>query len=499
MEVNTMRTIGIDLGISAAHKAIVLDERGKAITPTLRIAADAVDLARLLDRAREGSEESEPLRVVMEPTGLSWLPVASYCVQRGVTVYLVNTQLVSALRKLYSKHAKSDRISALILARLPWINPDALQPLELASRSSLSGQRWCKQREELVGRMTAIKNRVQAWERAFWPGLEEVVKDLFAPWVRRWRETWYNPWHLQNAETGQVTTFLIEAGADPDEAHDLAIGLQEVARRAVALYGTLERGPSPYVDYAALQDQVLRELRLLSFCEEEQKAVERQVKPLYRELHPSRHLETIKGVGVEGAMTYLFFIGKVTRFVSQKAFRGWSGMVPRSDQSGDVDKKGLRISKAGPDLVKKYAYINAEVARQWDPQIAAIYYDQMVNKGKHHVQAVCCCATHLLDRVRAVLRDDRPYEVQDVDGTAVTWQEARAIIAERYHVPEEVRRRRRHRTRKQRREQQAEKRRRSRSRPEPSKRLTPQRHLKHGLTSPQITILQGAEPAVKSA
>jgi hypothetical protein len=196
-------------------------------------------------------------------------------------------------------------------------------------------------------------------------------------------------------------------------------------------------------------------------------------------------------------MTYLFFIGNVARFEGQKAFRGWSGMVPRTDQSGDVDKKGLRMSKAGPDLVKKYAYINAEVARQWDPQIAAIYYDQMVHKGKHHVQAVCCCATHLLDRVRAVLRDDRPYELQDVDGTPVTWEQARAIIAAQYRVPEEVRYRRRHRTRKERRELRAERKQKRRSRPELGKRLTPQHHLEHGLTSPHVDILQTTEPAVK--
>jgi hypothetical protein len=68
---------------------------------------------------------------------------------------------------------------------------------------------------------------------------------------------------------------------------------------------------------------------------------------------------------------------------------------------------------------------------------------QMVHKGNHHCQAVCACATHLLDRVRAVLRDGRPYELCDIDGTPLTWQEARAIIAERYHVPEEVRKARR--------------------------------------------------------
>jgi hypothetical protein len=155
----------------------------------------------------------------------------------------------------------------------------------------------------------------------------------------------------------------------------------------------------------------------------------------------------------------------VDRFALQKDFRGWSGMVPQSDQSGDVEKKGLRLTQAGPDLVKKYAYINAEVARQWDPQIAAIYHDQMVHKGKHHVQAVCCCGTHLLDRVRAVLRDGRPYELRDVDGTPVTWEEARAIIAERYHVPPEVRQRNSQRARQARRDERAEKTRKRRSRP----------------------------------
>jgi hypothetical protein len=352
-----------------------------------------------------------------------------------------------------------------VLARMPWVNPDGLHPLSLADADHLSGQRWCKQQEELAERMTAIKNRVQAWERAFWPGLEEVVGDLFAPWVRRWREVWYNPWQLQDAETRQLVAFLFEAGADPEAAESLATGLQGVARRAVALFGTPQGASSPYLDYATLQDQVLRELRLLAYYEAEHRAVRRQVQRLYRQVHPGRELESIMGVGPDGAAVYVFFMGNVERFTSQKKFRGWSGLVPQSDQSGDTEKKGLRITHAGPDLIKKYAYINAEVGRQWDPQLAAIYYDQMVNKGKHHVQAVCCCATHILDRVRAVLRDGRPYELRDVDGTPVTWQEARALIAERYQVPEEVRKRNSQRARKARRDEQAERKQKRRSRP----------------------------------
>jgi transposase len=461
-----LRTLGIDLAITGTHKAVVVDEQGNAMGSVIQFRTTPEDLEALLRRAREGADKNESLRVVMEPTGLAWLPVASYLIQRGVTVYLVNTQQVSDLRKFYSKHAKSDRISARVLARLPWVSPETLHPLDLADADHLSGQRWCKQQEELAQLMTAIKNRVQAWERAFWPGLEEVVGDLFAPWVRRWREVWYNPWQLQDAETRQLVAFLVEAGADPEAAESLATGLQGVARRAVVLFGTPQGASSPYLDYAALQDQVLRELRLLAYYEAEHRAVSRQVQRLYRQVHPGRELESIMGVGHDGAAVYVFFVGDVERFTSQKKFRGWSGLVPQSDQSGDTEKKGLRITHAGPDLIKKYAYINAEVGRQWDPQLAAIYYDQMVNKGKHHVQAVCCCATHILDRVRAVLRDGRPYELRDVDGTPATWQEARAIIAERYQVPEEVRQRNSQRARKARRDEQAERKQKRRSRPD---------------------------------
>ena len=80
----------------------------------------------------------------------------------------------------------------------------------------------------------------------------------------------------------------------------------------------------------------------------------------------------------------------------------------------------------------------------------------MVQRGKHHNQAVCACATHLLDRVLTVLRTEQPYELRDVDGTPVTVAEARAIILERYQVPTEVRRRTTRQQRQRRKDQRAE-------------------------------------------
>jgi hypothetical protein len=63
----------------------------------------------------------------------------------------------------------------------------------------------------------------------------------------------------------------------------------------------------------------------------------------------------------------------------------------------------------------------------------------MVEAGKHHNSALCHIATTLLTRVVACWRAQTPYEIRDVDGRAVTRQEARAIIRERYTIPDKIR------------------------------------------------------------
>lgn len=70
---------------------------------------------------------------------------------------------------------------------------------------------------------------------------------------------------------------------------------------------------------------------------------------------------------------------------------------------------------------------------------------------------MCTCATHLLDRIWTILKEDRPYELRDVDGTPVTAEQARQIITERYTVTKELRQRNNQRSRRERRERQAEK------------------------------------------
>jgi len=461
-----MRIIGLDLALTGDHKALIADERGQPLTPVRSLQTTARDLQQLLERAREHTPPTEPLVLVMEPTGMAWFPVAAFALrQPHVTVHLVNSQQVADLRRYYQKHHKSDRIDARVLVKLPVVSPEKLHPLCLPSAPQLACQRGCKELDRLVTLRTAIQNRLQAVDRFAWPGLEAVLPGTVSP-LRCWfRERWYNPASVCQAGAGVLRQSWLqatEAVAASAVAGDWADQLVSVAQQVLALYGA----DSPYLDYAALQAEVTRDQVLLGFVTEQHQALQLEtVRPLYRHLHPSRNLETLKGVGQDGAAVYASFIGDPSRFADASHFRSWSGMIPSSQQSGESEVQGLRITQAGPDLVKKFAYLDAEVARQHDPQLAALYYDQMVHHGKHHCQAVCTCATHLLDRIWVVLSEDRPYELRDVDQTPVTVKEAQQIIAERYAVPAEVRQRNNRRHRQARAEAQAEKKQKREKRP----------------------------------
>jgi transposase len=132
-EAGCMRTIGIDLAVQSVHKAIVADAQGYYLTPVLRFQTHVRDLAQLLARARADAPDSE-LQVVMEPTSMAWFPIAVYLAHQRVTVYLVNAQQVADLRRYYKRHAKSGRIDARVLARLPLVNGVSIEHLVAQER-----------------------------------------------------------------------------------------------------------------------------------------------------------------------------------------------------------------------------------------------------------------------------------------------------------------------------------------------------------------------------
>ena len=136
-------------------------------------------------------------------------------------------------------------------------------------------------------------------------------------------------------------------------------------------------------------------------------------------------------------------MGDPARFERGKQFRSFTGLVARTSETGDTSRKGQPMSKAGSGLLRTTFVRAADHARKQDPQLARIYHQQMVERGKDHLGALCVVAANLAERTWVVMRRGTPYVICDTNGTPVTPAAATAIIAEHFTVTAEDRARRR--------------------------------------------------------
>ncbi|HYU93742.1 MAG TPA: hypothetical protein VEN95_09740 [Actinomycetota bacterium] len=84
------RLLGIDLGITSAHTAVVL--RGDGTVVCRRRCHPTAESFEDLERAAlEGAPEGTQIEVVIEPTGPAWMPVAVFFGRRH-PVFRVSSQ-----------------------------------------------------------------------------------------------------------------------------------------------------------------------------------------------------------------------------------------------------------------------------------------------------------------------------------------------------------------------------------------------------------------------
>jgi hypothetical protein len=199
----------------------------------------------------------------------------------------------------------------------------------------------------------------------------------------------------------------------------------------------------PAVAFADLADEVATEVRLLRAVQAELAEHAAARETCYRWVDPLELARSLPGVAEIGGPALAAAIGDPTRFRTGKAFRSYTGLVPKASETGDTDRKGQPMSKAGSSLLRTTLIRAADNARHQEPQLARIYYVQMVERGKDHLGALCVVAANLAERFWTVMNRGMPYVVCDIDGQPVDPTQAKVIIAERWTVPAEVRARRR--------------------------------------------------------
>lgn len=425
------RNIGIDLGLKSAHEVAVTDPDGASFR--FRCGHGSEDLHRMLERVTRDLPPGGKLRFVMEPTDTAWVSVAWYVMEKGHEAYLAPSMVVHDFRTAMSRHAKSDRLDGETLRNLPTM-PGMLRKLNRivwGTRDQETLKRLVKRDFRVVTGIGDRKKRIEALVRLGLPtGINAL--DIFSPAGRYLCSQYFNPPEVVKVGVGALAIAIAPLASF--EAEQTARAWYEACKEAVALYG--ENGP---VDYPVLEWECRSEIRYLDLEEAELEEIREAIADIHLEVEPGQHLATAPGVGPVVAAAVAAAIGDPHKFPGAKQFRAYTGIVPKVSRSGVSDSKGQGITKAGPNWLKRQLYLAADWARRLDPQLAKVYYDQMVKYGHHHTHAVCAVATRLADRLFICYRDNRPYELRGLDGSPISPTAARAYIADNLTVPEEVR------------------------------------------------------------
>ncbi len=430
------RIVGLDLGVATDHTAVILDETGAQLARR-RVRPTRSSLEALREVALAGADQGVAVEVVVEPTGPAWLPVAVFFAATGDVVYRVSSQKAADLRRYYRRHHKTNRIDATTLARIAILEGDALRPVELACGLAAELDREVRVTERLTEEIAARKVRIRDLARQLMPTSGQAFSANIARSDLEILRAWGDPNALR-AQGIEALTEFVTTVSQGMHGHAKAAAWLAAASDAVDLYGDTDAVP-----FAALAGDLATEIALLEVLEAARAPHERRRERLYVRLDPDTLARTIPGIAHKGGPLATTIVGRAGRFPNADRFASSTGLVPGASETGDTDRKGQPITKAGNRKLRRLLYRAADTARKHDPQLARIYYVQMVQRGANHTKALAVVAAHLARRLWRVLERQTPYIVCDTDGRPVTPDQAKQIIAERYTVPEEIRRRRR--------------------------------------------------------
>ncbi|MGZ4710218.1 MAG: IS110 family RNA-guided transposase [Acidimicrobiales bacterium] len=419
--------LGIDVACRADHRASLADDRGEFVWSGWRFRTTTADLDALWARLPAGAA----VTVVLEPTRNAWVPLAAWFRARGATVVLVPPEQSADLRAYYNKHTKTDRLDSRVLARLPLLHPEGLRPIDdLGPAEPL--RRATRHRDSLVKRRTASALRLEALVELLGPGWADALGcGTYSKTALMVLERYADPRALRRVGRARLTTLLIRsshgAWREPKAVELLAMAAE-----------TLELWPAATIDFDELAADIAAEVRLMRGLDTEITALDQRIANLYDQADPNGIVASAPGIGPVLSAAILGSAGDFNRFSSLAGVRSFSGLVPKTDQSGLVDAHG-GITKAGDRLLRQALFMAADHARLVDPTLAKRYQRLIIDGGKHHNSALCTIAAVLLTRIAACWRAGQTYQLRDEHSQPITEAEGRTICADRYKIDPAIR------------------------------------------------------------
>ena len=415
---------GVDLG-GKFHQVQVTDEAGGKLGRSFRIGRGRSGLRELESGVAAVAGADAEVVYTIEATQNYWLELVHPLRRAGRCVYLVSPSKSADLRGFYRKHTKTDAIDAAATSRVPVVDP-TLHGAVVSDPKVDAVRRLARQSWQLRERMSARKRRIMTRVLMAYPGFDEVFRDRYCGAALLFCRRYLDPVRARQLGRKRLEALLKKrAWGKFDEV------------RGERLWAVIGNAPELDVSYGDLQFLVNQDLDLLEAEERSQQAIRERMAELYHEIDPECRLLTMPGLGEFLAATITAFIGEPGRYSSADQVVALAGLHPRKRSSAGTDKAGQPLSRHGDPTLRSCLYVAAEIARHYDPELAA-FYGRLRKRGKHHKVAICALAAKVLRRCFAILRAGRAYEVEHQSHLTRLQKEAGKTVRESVHEVAEL-------------------------------------------------------------
>lgn len=393
--------IGADVG-SEKHDIRAFDNRGREFSKkAFEFPNNEVGFteAKAWIFTIRDAHHMEKIMVGMEPTGHYWINLASWLMNEGITVVLVNPHHVKKSKELDDNlNRKTDRKDPKVIAGLVHEGRYSMPYLPegvYADLRNLNSLRLMNTEEK-----TRCMNRLNRWLSRYFPEYGTVFKEV----------------------SGTGSLLLLEQAALPEDIVQLgADGVNKIWReaklrgtgysKALKIVSAAQHsiGCTEGLDIARAEIQwILENLHTLIKWD---KDLLEKIEDLASEIPYMENMLEVKGLGVRTLVGVFSEIGDITRFTGVKPIQKLAGLALVEDSSGKHAGKTI-ISKRGRKRLRYHLYQAALVLIGQNEEFREVYdyYRTREDNPLKKMQALMAVACKLLRVLYAMVTKGVKYD-----------------------------------------------------------------------------------------
>ena len=402
MKANIIAAVGIDV---SKGKSTICVRRpgGEIVTMPYEVAHTAPDLTRLIHDLYALDGE---IRVVMEHTGMYWLPIAAALKQAGFFVSVINAKLIHDFADNRLRKTKTDKADSLKIANYALTFWDELREYTDTDNTRQLLKRQCRVYNTCQKSATVMKNCLIAQLDMTFPGVNRLfnVEPRMTNGHIKWVDFVKKFYHKDCVAGMSLNAFSdrYRKWCAKERYHFSQVDVDKIhvaARSVVATLPCNDSSRALIQQAAATLDAIL----------ESQHALKIEMRNLAEQLPEYPAVTALFGAGGITAPQLMAEIGDVRKFTHKGALVAFAGVDAPEYQSGTFEAKSRRVSKRGSPHLRKTLFQICSSILQHTPQDEPVFQfmDKKRAEGKHYYVYMVAGANKFLrlyyGRVRAYL------------------------------------------------------------------------------------------------